>query len=83
MPCFSKPIPYVRGNCSWAELGDVKNHSNRLSSEYTKQSNAIMERLEKMETRLNDRLDKVWKEGWMMSRSKRLRASRVVLGRRS
>jgi predicted ribosome quality control (RQC) complex YloA/Tae2 family protein len=57
MPCFSKPVPYVRSDWSRVELGDVKNYSNQLYSEYIKQSKAIMDRLDRFESRLNDRLD--------------------------
>jgi hypothetical protein len=53
-----KPYTYSRDYC-YACVYDVKNYSNRLSSEYTKQSDTVMKRLEKMESHLNSRLDEI------------------------
>jgi tetrahydromethanopterin S-methyltransferase subunit G len=59
MRFFPKPVPYVRSDSDWTQLRDVKNYSKQLHLENMKQSKAIMDRLDKMESRLNDRLDKL------------------------
>lgn len=58
MPSFFDRL-IARKDWERAELGDIKQYSNQLSSEYYKQSKTIMERLDNMESRLNNRLSKI------------------------
>jgi hypothetical protein len=58
MPSLLKFLLH-RPDHSRAQLRDVKEHSNQLSSQCYKQSGAIIKRLDKMGARLNDRFDKI------------------------
>jgi tetrahydromethanopterin S-methyltransferase subunit G len=49
----------MRKNYEHTQLGDIRQCSSQLSSEYCKQSKVIMERLDNMESRLNNHLNKI------------------------